>query len=188
MKRIVITLIIAFSSFNVAFGQDVLDVLGVNLLLFGGDRKSISTTVEMLPVAILDVEPEDGSLISVGGGAEQEAGMPVLTGLPENLWINFTHRASNFQPARIYVSTNQPVPAGMVLKVEIVQVGVNGSFPANPRVGEVILSQTEQIIVYDFANGYTGDGVGSGYKLKYTLENPNSQSLPVGFQVIYRIG
>ncbi|KYG74925.1 hypothetical protein EV198_0564 [Roseivirga ehrenbergii] len=187
MKRIVIILVIALSSFNAAFGQDVLDVLGVNLLLFGGDRKAISTTVDILPVAILDVEPEDGALLS-GGVVEQEAGMPVLTGLPENLWINFTYRASNFQPARIYVSTNQPVPAGMVLKVEIVQVGANGSFPNNPRAGEVILSQTEQVIVYDFANGYTGDGVGSGYKLKYTLENPNSQSLPVGFQVIYRIG
>ena len=93
----------------------------------------------------------------------------------------------NYQPARIYVSTNQPVPVGMAVKVEIITTGIGGDFPKNPRFGQITLSTNEEVIVYDFGSGYTGDGLNNGYQLKYTIENPGGESLPAGFEIIYRI-
>lgn len=181
------TVLLLFSSS--IFAQETINAYDPNSFIFGGDQKSVVASIELQPFGIIDIEPE-GELIGSIAGGDMEAGLAVVAGggLPENLWINFSFRAANYQPARIYVSTNQPVPAGMTIKVEIIETGVDGSFPKNPVYGQLILSQTEQRIVHDFANGYTGDGVNKGYKLKYTLENPGSASLPSGFQIIYRIG
>lgn len=180
--------LLLFSSPIVA--QETINANDPNSFIFGGDQKIVVASMELQPFGIIDIEPE-GELIGGAAGGELEAGLAVAAGgggLPENLWINFTFRAANFQPARIYVSTNMPLPDGMTLKVKIVETVVGGSFPVNPKSGPTTLSQTEQIIVYDFSNGYTGDGVNNGYRLQYTLKNQNGASFPPGFQVIYRIG
>ncbi|MBN7817694.1 hypothetical protein [Algoriphagus pacificus] len=190
MKKIKLVLVGMFAVLTTVRAQDVLDVSGINLLLFGGDQKSISLTVDIQPLAIVDFEPE-GQLISGSGETTVEAGMPATTlggGLPDNLWLNFTHRAINYQPARIYVSANMPLPDNIIVRAEIIETGIGGDFTANPRVGHVDLSQSEQIIVYDFGNGYTGDGLGNGYRINYTVLNPNNEPFPTGYQSIYRIG
>jgi len=169
--------------------QETLNANDPNSFIFGGDQKSNSLSVDILPIAIVDIEPDPG--IGGGGGlpGSMEAGLPASAGggVPEGLWMNFTHRALNYQPARIYVSTNQPVPAGMTIQVEIISTGTGGNFPKNPRYGKITLGQAEQVIVYDFANGYTGDGVNNGYELSYTIDNPGGVSLPDGFEILYRI-
>lgn len=173
------------------FAQETLDAGDPNTFIFGGDQKTTNFSLDILPLAIIDVEPDPGGPGPGPGLGPLEAGLPV-TGVAsnlDNLWLNFTHRADGIQPGRIYVSTNQPVTVGMVIYVEIElgNYGVDGDFPKNPIIGQVMLSQTEQIIVNDFLNGYTGDGLNNGYHLIYTIDNPSSNSLPAGFEILYRI-
>ncbi|MEP2279301.1 hypothetical protein [Maribacter sp.] len=192
MKSIIkhIILMVLVISSCLLNAQETLNANDPNTFIFGGDQKTNTLTVEVLPIAIVDVEPDPG--ISISGSADLtslEAGLP-FTGTGDNLdglWLNFTHRAENFQNARIFVSSNQPVPAGMTINVEIINTGVGGDFPNNPRLGPILIGTNEEIIVNDFANGYTGDGLNNGYQLKYTIENPGAVSLPDGFEIIYRI-
>tara|TARA_R110002050_G_scaffold116847_2_gene233397 strand:+ start:48036 stop:48617 length:582 start_codon:yes stop_codon:yes gene_type:complete len=175
---------------NALFAQETLNANDPNTFIFGGDQKSNPLSIEILPIAIVDVEPDPSTGIS--GSLDPfslEAGLPAsgATDALDGLWLNFTHRALNYQPARIYVSTNQPVPVGMAVKVEIITTGIGGDFPKNPRFGQITLSTNEEVIVYDFGSGYTGDGLNNGYQLKYTIENPGGESLPAGFEIIYRI-
>ncbi|HDZ07275.1 hypothetical protein LCGC14_0117680 [marine sediment metagenome] len=192
MKSIIkhIAIVVFVISSSLLNAQETLNANDTNTFIFGGDQQTNTLSVELLPIAIVDVEPDPSTGIS--GSADLtslEAGLP-FTGAADDLdglWLNFTHRAENFQNARIFVSTNQPVPAGMSVNVEIIATGTGGDFPSNPRVGQVNLSTTEEVIVYDFANGYTGDGLNNGYQLKYTIDNPGAVSLPDGFEIIYRI-
>ncbi|NLP59191.1 hypothetical protein [Lutibacter sp. B1] len=190
--KYLILVVFVITTYN-NFAQETINAYDPNSFILGGDQKSVPATVNLLPVAIIDVEPDPFSA-NTGSGTviSAEAGLPVTSGAAadlDNIWLNFTQRSNNYQPSRIYVSTNQPVPAGMTIKVEIEigNYGVEGDFPANPRYGQITLSQAEEIIVYDFASGYTGDGVNNGYHLIYTIENPGSVSLPDGFEVQYRI-
>ena len=187
MKRTIHILLILLLSSSMAWAQQTLNANDPNSFIFGGDQKSSGVSIELLPIAIIDIEPE--TLAGTGAaGAGTEAGLPPPSGGGadlSNLWINFTHRAQNFQPARIYVSTNQPVPGGMKIEVQITETGTGGDYPKNPNTNNIKLSQTEQVIVYDFANGYTGDGLNRGYHITYKIKKP--KTLPAGFEVIYRI-
>ncbi|MEQ9440303.1 MAG: hypothetical protein RIG62_14715 [Cyclobacteriaceae bacterium] len=192
MKSLILLLYILLLSSSKGWAQETLDANDPNSFIFGGDQKSNTLSVEILPLAIVDVEPDPSGSLSFGASADDmEAGLPPMggsgTNVNEELWLNFTHRSFNNQPARIYVSTNQVVPVGMTLKIEIIGAGTDGNYPQNPRVGEIILSESEQVIVYDFASGYTGDGQYKGYQLRYTIDNPEGVSLPTGFEVLYRI-
>ena len=186
---IFITIIFFLGAFSIQ-AQETLNANDPNSFIFGGDQKSNSISVDILPIAIVDIEPDPG--IGGGGGGlpgSMEAGLPASAGdgLPEGLWLNFTYRALNYQPARIYVSTNQPVPDGITLSVKIISVGSGGDFPKNPNTAKIILGQAEQVIVYDFGNGYTGDGVNNGYELSYSIKNKGGVALPDGFEILYRI-
>tara|TARA_R110000764_G_scaffold168121_1_gene255333 strand:+ start:415 stop:996 length:582 start_codon:yes stop_codon:yes gene_type:complete len=192
MKSIIKNIVIMVSviSSSLLNAQETLNANDTNSFIFGGDQQTTTLTVEILPIALVDVEPDPSTGIS--GSADLtslEAGLPFTGGANDldGLWLNFTHRAENFQNAQIYVSTNQPVPNGMSIKVKIINTGVGGDFPQNPTAGQITLSTTEKIIVKNFGNGYTGDGLNNGYQLKYIISNPNAISLPNGFEIIYRI-
>ncbi|WP_405379741.1 hypothetical protein [Maribacter sp. LLG6340-A2] len=185
-----IAVIVLVCSSNFLGAQETLNANDPNTFIFGGDQQSNTLSVELLPIAIVDVEPDPSTGISGGADLSSlEAGLPFAGGADnlDGLWLNFTHRAENFQNARIFVSSNQPVPDGMTITVEIIATGIGGEFPKNPRFGQVTIGPIEEVIVYDFANGYTGDGLSNGYQLKYTIDNPGAVSLPNGFEIVYRI-
>lgn len=176
-----------------SFCQETLNANDPNSFVFGGGQKSNTLSVEILPIAIVDVETDPSNGISFGvNTSDLEAGLPVLGGgstsnVNEQLWLNYSFRSENSQAAKIFVASNQPIPTGMVIKVQIINNGFGGDYSVTPNTNEIILSEIEQIIVYDFVNGYTGDGLNNGYQLRYTVENPNGNSLPAGFEIIYRI-
>jgi len=164
-----------------------------NAFLIGGDQGQNTASLTLLPIAIVDVEPDPNNTILFGGvGVEFEAGLPVgsgsLNGTNEDLWLNFTHRADNFQLKSIYVRSNLPLPAGIDISIQIIDtVNSQGVFIANPNTMPVLLTNVNQLIVFDFGSGYSGDGIGNGYQLRYTLNNPEGKTLPDGFEIIYTI-
>lgn len=171
------------------FSQETLDANDPNTFILGGDQGSNFANLTIQPIAIVDVEPDPNNAITIGGTGNLEAGLNSAgAGDNDELWLNYTHREDNFQNKSVYVRSNMPVPNGIVIYIEIVdtQTG-SGNFTASPIIGTVTLSNVNQVIVNAFGGGYTGDGVGAGYQLKYTIENNDGVSLPNGFEVIYSI-
>lgn len=179
--------------FIVCGAQEILNVTITSNFIFGGGQRSNFATLNLQPIAIIDTEPDPSNTINFGiSSSSLEAGLPafgpdgILTN--ESIWLNFTYRATNFANARIFVNTNQEVPAGIVLKIQIITTAnMGGQFNPNPNTNPIVLSTAQQVLVYDFASGYTGNGLGSGYQLRLTVENKNGISLPPGFEIIYEI-
>lgn len=170
--------------------QETINANDPNSFVTGGGQEFQSSTIELLPVAIIDIEGFSGFNPGISTGT-LEAGLPVSGGTSDlsNIWLNFTYRSVSYQPARILVYTNLPVPNSVQIEVQIDvnNYGTEGDFPKNPNSNKINVNEIEQVIVYDFANGYTGNGVGNGYKLIYTITNPSGVSFPEGFEILYRI-
>ncbi|TDE05912.1 hypothetical protein [Flavobacterium sandaracinum] len=179
--------------FLICGGQPILNVTISSNFIFGGGQGSNFATLSLQPIAIIDAEPDPSNTINFGISSNTlEAGLPatgpggILTN--ESIWLNFTYRAVNFTNAKIYVNTNQMVPAGMVLQIQVLSTAnIGGVFTSNPVLSPITLSTNQQVLVNNFSSGYTGNGLGTGYQLKYTIENHSGQSLPLGFEIIYEI-
>ena len=75
-----------------------------------------------------------------------------------------------------------------MLKIQVLAAtSIGGSYIANQNNSPITLSTTEQILINSFASGYTGNGLGTGYNLRITVENQSGLSLPSGFEIIYEI-
>ena len=176
------------------FAQETLNTYNPNTFIFGGDQESNTATVHLLSISLVDIEADPGNTIGFGiTPSNLEAGLPAVgstsSGIEtnEDLWLNFTYRARNYANATIRVYTNQSVPSGITIKVQIINTAGGGDYPKNPNYNPITLNEKKQVIVYDFASGYTGDGENFGYQLRYTLENNGGASLPEGFEIIYEI-
>ncbi|SHJ84431.1 hypothetical protein SAMN04487911_1449 [Arenibacter nanhaiticus] len=176
------------------YGQETLDTYNPNNYTNGGDKKYTTAQISLQPIALIDVEPDMDNTVNFGipeGG--MEAGLPVSfnsvfeEATNNRLWLNFTYRAINNSNASIIVRTNQPVPKHIKIDVEIINTSDTGDFPKNPRRNKFKIDEKSQTIVWDFGNGYTGDGVNNGYQLEYTLHNKKGKSLPQDFRIIYEI-
>jgi hypothetical protein len=179
--------------FIVCGAQEILNVTISSNFIFGGGQSSNFATLNLRPIAIIDAEPDPSNTVSFGiSTSSLEAGLPA-TGIGgiatnDNIWLNYTYRGSNFVNAKIYARSNQIVPAGIVIKIQVIAAtNIGGSYNANQNINPITLSNAEQILINDFASGYTGNGLGTGYNLRITVENHSGLSLPSGFEIIYEI-
>jgi len=174
------------------YSQETLDANNPNNFVLGGDQGSNLASLNLVPISIVDVEPDPNNTLTFGGIAVNlEAGSPasgVAGNTNEDLWLNFTHRADNSQPKQIYVRSNFPIPAGMTITIQIINsASIGGNYTSTPNLTPITLSNTNQVIVFNFNSGYTGDGIGTGYQLKYDINNTGGVTLPSGFEIIYSI-
>lgn len=158
-------------------------------IILGGGQQSVTATLDLQPIAIVDLEPENtnsGETFIV-----EEAGNPFLTGgsaNPGEFWLNYTYRGSNLETASLYTRINQPLPDGMEITLQVINsASLNGNFIPNPISTPLTLSTTPQLIASDFSSGYTGDGENTGYLIQYKISNPNAISLPAGFEIVFEI-
>ncbi|HEA29693.1 MAG TPA: hypothetical protein ENH91_06820 [Leeuwenhoekiella sp.] len=188
-------IIVALSIVQVFFcnAQETINANDPNSFIFGGDSDFNTATLELQEILLTDLEPDPGNTISFGvNPSDMEAGKPVTgaggTSVNEDIWLNFTYRGINYRNARILVYANQPLPADLEIKIQVIATAnTGGNYNPNPNYNPIVASTSEQVLVYDFASGYTGDGEGTGYQLRYTIDNPNGASLPTGFEIIYEI-
>tara|TARA_R110000868_G_scaffold226730_1_gene479402 strand:- start:107 stop:688 length:582 start_codon:yes stop_codon:yes gene_type:complete len=191
MKQTIYYILILLLSNYWCHAQETVDAEAVSLI--GGDQNFTTMSVDVLVLALLDVEPDPGATLDIGSAVPPgslEAGLApgggAGTTVNDDLWLNYSYRGATATPARIMVSSNQPVPSGFTIKILITNSGAGGDFTPNP-LAEITLSDTEQPITGTFGNGYTADGLLNGYQLQYTVENPSGLSLPAGFEVTYRL-
>ena len=144
-------------------------------IILGGGQQSVTATLDLQPIAIVDLEP--GNPFLTGGSAN-----------PGEFWLNYTYRGSNLETASLYTRINQPLPDGMVITLQVINsASLNGNFIPNPISTPLTLSTTPQLIASDFSSGYTGDGENTGYLIQYKISNPNAISLPAGFEIVFEI-
>jgi len=183
----ILTIIISLFVAN-CFSQETIDASAINL--FGGGQEFNTAVMELQRIAIIDVEPDPGTPTTTTG-TTLEAGKPILSsGSPstDEFWLNYTYRSISFQNAKIFAKSNQPIPVGMNVIIQIISTAnVGGVYNPPPNTNPITLTTSNQVLINDFSSGYTGDGENTGYLIRYTIENPSFQSLPAGFEIIFEI-
>ncbi|NKI25210.1 hypothetical protein HCG49_01375 [Arenibacter sp. 6A1] len=177
------------------FGQETIDTNNLNNYTNGGDKKSTTAQISLLPIALVDVEPDMDNTVNFGipeGG--MEAGLPVNfnsvfeEATNNRLWLNFTYRAIK-KDAEITVRANQKLPKGIKLEVEIINTSNTGDFSDNIKIKNKVKIKDDKghKLIEKIGNGYSGNGENHGYQLQYTLDNKYGESLPPDFRIIYEI-
>jgi hypothetical protein len=188
MKETCIYIILILLTFKTSLAQETIDASNPNNFLLGGDQKSILANVEILPVSLIDIEP-DPILLKSNEFSVSEAGLEYRpNSYTYKYWLNFTLRKEGSTEARIYVRSNLEIPTGMSMSISIINVfNRDGEFNATMAGNPVSLSNQNQILVSSIENGYTGDGEGTGYQLQIIIDNPHFKNLPQGFEIQYEM-
>lgn len=134
-----------------------------------GQTASISAT--LTEVAYVSIAP-DNSAFSLTVNTPSLAGAAItVTGNNTAKWINFSSAVPPAVTRTVYAQiTSGSVPSGMALKLTISPVnGGGGVGNLGTNVSSINLSTSQQAIISNIGGGYTGQGTGNGYNLKYEL-------------------
>ncbi|MEC7784068.1 MAG: hypothetical protein VYB38_11705 [Bacteroidota bacterium] len=157
-----------------------------------GDQRSIPMQIGILPINLVDIEGDQTAhtidLSTLEAGASLETATSTI--FDDELWLNFTFRSVDYSNGNLYVYSNLPLPDGMQVTVNIVSSNLaDGSYNTASFYSSVNVtnqgSNPASRLLYDFQNGYTGDGFGKGYLIKFDVQNPSS--LPDGFEIYFEI-
>lgn len=191
MKRAMFILVWFIGAFAI-MAQETLDASDPSNFVVGGAQGFHFLSMNLLEVQIIDVEPEIDNAITFGVDPNSlEAGLPVLSGtggtVNEDLWLNITSRTSGVERYNALVYSNQPVPSGFTIKVQVLNTtSVGGLGNSGTATGaEITISETPTIVISDVGSGYTTDGINKGFQLRYIISNSGGGSLPVGFEILY---
>lgn len=194
VKWIVCLLLLLVGTIMCAQGDDTFDASSVSGVLNSEQQAVVPLVINLLDFAILDVEPDPGARVEIGGiPSSLEAGMAISSGfganglVDESLYLNFTARG-NGQQYMVRAYANMPIPEEVQITVvpipEITGNGAVGSAVSDPVVLGAFGS--EEIIITGIGSGYTGNGY-EGYKLRYEVIAAGDVSLDPSFEIIYEI-
>lgn len=145
-------------------------------------------------LALIDIEPSSNNNVTLQITPSPEAGESTGT-FPANsdLWINYTCAKSNSDPfKKVNVQVNGTIPAGITLKIAAsAATGFGRGQRGTPTGSPVTLSNTPQTLISGIGGSFTGDGIGNGHQLTFTIDIPNFNILNVSpnttLQVIYTL-
>ncbi len=177
-----------------AQGDDTFDASSVSGVLNSEQQTVVPLAINLLDFAILDVEPDPGARVDMGGiPSSLEAGMAISSGfgsnglVDESLYLNFSARG-NGQQYVVRAYANMPIPDEVQITVvpipEITGNGEVGTAVSDPVVLGTFGS--EEVIITGIGSGYTGNGY-TGYKLRYEVIASGGVSLDPSFEIIYEI-
>lgn len=174
--------------------QERLDVRNSKSYFDTGDQNFNTATVSLLPILLIDIESEPINTISFTlDPGDLEAGLPAFGSTTEGkltndeLWLNYTYRPADNEKASIMVRTNQPLENNISITLEVLDFSKGNEFNGVSIKKAISLSTDNQEIIKNIKGGFTNDGVGHGYQLKYTITNYSGASLPLGFEIIYEM-
>lgn len=134
--------------------------------------------IDIPEVAILDLEAPPGTSIVLAIEPPEEAGMPVSfeNATDSSLWLNYSSViGSSTEPNReISVElVSGTMPRGTKLRVKAeVDVG-EGDGQMGLRNNWRTINNSAKTVIRNIRTCYTGDGVGKGHNLYYSLELKN---------------
>lgn len=140
---------------------------------------STSTNLQLSPVALMDIEPNNSSVI-LNVTPVTEAGTLNGVSMTNNVkWINFSSSIAPSSPNRTIgvsiVSGN--LPAGIRIKIQVSPYTGSGSGALGSQVNELTLSSSFQTLIANIGAGFTGNGTNNGFMIRYILEISNFRLL-----------
>lgn len=139
------------------------------------NEDSHTVSINVPEIALLDLESQTGTAISLNGTAPTEAGDKVEFNASNNdIWINYSSicSASTESSREITVQiTDGDVPNGLELKVTAAEdAGMGDGAMGDAEENALVLStQNAQTIIDGVGSAYTGNGPSKGHNLTYTL-------------------
>ncbi len=141
--------------------------------VFAQTSASADVSISLPSVALLDVEPNNGGF-NLNLTAPTEAGNPLTTIATNNAkWLNFTSAVTTGATRRISAQLSGSLPSGINLKLVIANYAGVGAGTLGNAVSTLYLSSTQQTVVNNIGGAFTGNGVGNGYNLTYSVEIAN---------------
>lgn len=137
--------------------------------------------IEVPEVALLDLESNNGTSITLSIEAPEEAGEPVNFdhAVDTSIWINYSSViGSSTEPTRnVYAKiTSGTVPSGLRLRVRASQDAGSGDGDLGVRTSWQNLNGNDKRVIRDIGTCYTGDGAGKGHQLTYELSLRNGSN------------
>ena len=133
-----------------------------------------NVVIDIPEVALLDLEAESGTSITLAPTAPSEAGNALNfdNAVDNSIWINYSSIiGSVLEPSRnVAVQiTSGTVPAGTELGVLAASAVGNGDGTMGAATAAVVLTSTAQNIITGIGSAYTGNGINKGHNLSYAL-------------------
>ena len=121
--------------------------------------------------AILDVEPEATTSITLTAAEPDEAGTALNFNNATNdvLWLNYSSIIATGTTRKVTVQLDQAVPNGLVLEVTAAAHAGTGGGTIGAPAATVTLGTAVADIVTGIGSCYTGDGDTNGHQLTYGL-------------------
>ena len=138
------------------------------------DESESAVSFSLPPVALLDIEPgiNNSLYFSMSPALESGASPQFTETSNEELWLNYSSAVQNINGSRAIVAqiSGGSLPDGISLNVEASQSQGQGKGPLGQPAGKVALSGQPQTLIADIGNCFTGDGLGQGHQLTFTIE------------------
>lgn len=148
---------------------------GIAFLYSDDDKDDIHTVKIIIPkVALLDIESGDAKDITLKMVAPEEAGNPLLGATDDRIWLNVTSVVETGNTRSITVKIDEPQD-GIDLKVISDTYSGSGYGSWGTPQPLIILNTTDQNLVTGIKSGESGDGIHSGFNIKYIAEANNSE-------------
>ncbi|MCB0734650.1 MAG: hypothetical protein KDC76_08715 [Bacteroidetes bacterium] len=149
-------------------------------------EKGQNVQIEIPDVAIMDLEATNGKSIVLNVNAPTEAGLPVdfSDARDSSLWLNYSSVCGKGKSSKRKVQakiTSGSLPSYMRLVVEATNDAGYGDGDVGVPNNRKFLSTHDQTIVKNIETCYTGDGVGKGHQLIYSLELKNNKYDEIDF-------
>jgi hypothetical protein len=125
--------------------------------------------VTLPSLALLDMENSGG--INLGFSAPSEAGSSLVNnGSNNSAWLNFTSALRVGTSRNISVQLSSGSSSGYVITLQPqVYSGIGSGQLGTIVQGTIALSNMSQKIIDNIGGAYTGNGLGNGYNLRYSL-------------------
>jgi hypothetical protein len=133
--------------------------------------------VNLPSIAILDIE--NGGGINLNFAAPTEAGSSLGNNSSNNsAWINFTSALGVGGNRNVSAHISSGVsPSGYAIVLETASYIGTGAGQLGNRLPFVSLSNMPQKVIDNIGGAFTGNGLGNGYNLKYSLAITNYGAL-----------
>lgn len=137
---------------------------------------STNVGVSLPSIALLDIENSGSIILTLT--APSEAGSPMVNNSSNNsAWLNFTSSLGVGASRNISVQVTSGSASGYEIVLQPQAYSGGGAGQLGSRIPSVNLSSMPQKVIDNIGGAYTGNGVGSGYNLKYSLAITNYGAL-----------
>jgi len=147
--------------------------------------------VQIPEIALVDVEPSANNNLTLSLAAPTEAGSGNFQSSSEDnsLWLNYTCSRSRSGPYRnIYVQSEGMIPEGIQIRLLASphSAGGGGVF-GSPSGSPLVISNSPQVLISGIGGCFTGDGVGYGHQLHFTVDISDYSGLNLPETVVIQL-